>query len=109
MITVQQVLTNASREGVRGAVLDGATTTDIESTVNSYLTSGSIVGADTQVDPNPPSNVGYGEPVTVTVAIGFDEVSWLPTPMFVGEDGTHCKHGHATGKCPVIEQRTGHS
>ena len=84
MVMVQQVITNASREGARVAVLDGATTTEIENTVNSYLASGSISGADVQVDPNPPSNAGYGEPVTVTVTVGFDEVSWLPTPMFLG-------------------------
>ena len=84
MVMVQQVITNASREGARVGVLDGATTTEIENTVNSYLASGSISGADVEVDPNPPSNAGYGEPVTVTVAVGFDEVSWLPTPMFLG-------------------------
>ena len=81
---VQQVITNASREGVRRAVLDGATTFEVQNAANNYLTSSNITSATIEVDPDPPSNAGYGEPVTVTVTVGFDEVSWLPTPMFLG-------------------------
>ena len=83
MVMVQQIITNASREGARRAVLDGATTGEVENTVDTYLASGSISGADIDVDPNPPSNAGYGEPVTVTVTVNFDEVSWLPSPIFL--------------------------
>ena len=85
MAMVQQVITNASREGARRAVLDGATTTTIENIVNDYLGGGSITGAEIDVIPNPPSDAGHGEPVTVTVTIGFDEVSWLASPMFLRE------------------------
>ena len=85
MLMVQQVLTNAAREGARRAVLDGASTSEVESTVNNYLASGSITGAEIGIAPDPPSDAGYGEPVTVTITIGFDEVSWLPSPMFLGE------------------------
>ena len=85
MVMVQQVITNASREGARLAVLDSATTTDVENTVESFLESGSISGAEITVSPDPPSNADYGEPVTVTVEIGFDEVSWLPSPMFLDD------------------------
>jgi len=84
MVMVQQVITNASREGARTAVLDGATTAEVESTIESYLQSAGISGATVTVTPNPPSNAGFGEPVTVTVEVGFDEVSWLPSPMFLG-------------------------
>ena len=82
---VQQVITNASREGARRAVLDGATTTAIENIVNDYLGEGSITGAEIDVIPNPPNDAGHGDPVTVTVTIGFDEVSWLASPMFLRE------------------------
>jgi Flp pilus assembly protein TadG len=88
MVMVQQVLTNASREGARRAVLDGATTPEVQATVENYLTSAAINGATVTVNPNPPSNAGAGEPVTVTVSILFGQVSWLPTPMFLGEDAT---------------------
>src|SRR5688500_3330716 len=59
MVMVQQVITNASREGARKAVLDGATTSEVQTTVNSYLTSGSITGATTTVSPNPPTNAAF--------------------------------------------------
>lgn len=84
MVMVQQVITNASREGARQAVLDGATTTEVQSAVNSYLTSGSISGATVTVTPDPPSDAEYGDPVTVSVSIPFSQVSWLPSPMYLG-------------------------
>jgi Flp pilus assembly protein TadG len=84
MVMVYQVLTNASREGARVAVLDGATTASVTSQVNSYLSSGTITGATVTVSPNPPSNAEYGDPVTVTVSIPFSQVSWLPSPMYLG-------------------------
>jgi Flp pilus assembly protein TadG len=84
MVMVQQVITNASREGARQGVLDGATVTSVTSTVNSYLSAGSITGATVTVSPNPPTNAQNGDPVTVTVSIPFSQVSWLPSPMYLG-------------------------
>jgi Flp pilus assembly protein TadG len=84
MVMVQQIITNASREGARTAVLDGATTAGVQSAVNNYLTSGSISGATVTVSPNPPSSAQYGDPVTVTVSVPFNQVSWLPSPMYLG-------------------------
>lgn len=84
MVMVQQVLTNASREGARIGVLDGSTTSDVTSAVNTYLSNSSITGSTVTVSPSPPSSAGYGQPVTVTVSVPFDQVSWLPTPMFLG-------------------------
>ena len=84
MVMVQQVITNASREGARVAVLDGSTTAEVTDTVTSYLTSGSISGATVTVSPNPPSNAEFGDPVTVSVSIPFSQVSWLPSPMYLG-------------------------
>jgi Flp pilus assembly protein TadG len=84
MVMVQQVITNASREGARVAVLDGSTTAEVTDTVTSYLTSGSISGGTVTVSPNPPSNAEFGDPVTVSVSIPFSQVSWLPSPMYLG-------------------------
>ncbi len=84
MVMVQQLITNASREGARRAVLDGATTTEVTTVVGNYLASGGIHGATVTVTPNPPADAGYGAPVTVAVGIPFTNVSWLPTPMFLG-------------------------
>ncbi len=86
MIMVQQIITNASREGARMAVLDGATTGDVDTTVVDYLQGAGIQSANVTVDPDPPDSAGWGEPVTVTVGIPFSQVTWLPTPMFVGRD-----------------------
>lgn len=84
MVMVQQVLTNASREGARCAVLDGATHQEVVDTVAAYLTSGSIQGANITVNPTNPEEAGFGDPVTVSVDIGFSQVSWLPSPMYLG-------------------------
>jgi len=84
MVMVYQVLTNASREGARAAVLDGATATSVTSAVNSYLSAALVTGATVTVAPNPPANAQYGDPVTVTVSIPFSQVSWLPSPMYLG-------------------------
>ena len=84
MVMVQQVLTNASREGARQAVLDGSTTTQVSTVVTDYLTSSSITGATVTVTPDPPGNAAFGDPVTVTVSVPFSQVSWLPSPMFLG-------------------------
>lgn len=84
MVMVQQVLTNASREGARQAVLDGSTTALVTTVVTGYLSSSSITGATVTVTPDPPGNAAFGEPVTVTVSVAFSQVSWIPSPMFLG-------------------------
>jgi Flp pilus assembly protein TadG len=84
-IMVQQVLTNASREGARVAVLDSPTSTasEVNTTVTSYLQKAGISGATVTIDPTNPTAAGYGAPVTVTVQIPFNSVSWLPSPWFI--------------------------
>jgi len=84
MVMVQQVITNASREGARIAILDDTTAGDVRATVDNYLTNATVTGAEVTIDPDPPSDAGYGEPVSVTVSVPFDQVSWLPSPMFLG-------------------------
>jgi Flp pilus assembly protein TadG len=84
MVMVQQVITNASREGCRRAVIDGSTYADVETAVNNYLTSAGISNTTLTISPNPPSSAAAGAPVTVTVAVPFTKVSWLPSPMYLG-------------------------
>ncbi|MHC4400368.1 MAG: TadE/TadG family type IV pilus assembly protein [Planctomycetota bacterium] len=84
MVMVQQVITNGSREGARLAVLDGTTTGEVVTAVAGYLESSAVAGASVSVSPDPPSTAGFGEPVSVVVSIPFDQVSWLPSPMFLG-------------------------
>lgn len=83
MAMVQQVLTNAAREGARVGILDGATFATVDAKARQYLTASAIKGGTVTIVPNPPSSAGYDQPVTVTVSIPFDDVSWLPAPFFI--------------------------
>ena len=82
MLMVQQILTNASREGARRAVLEGISTADVQQAVESYLEASSIQGADVTVTDSAPIPPDYAISKTVTVSVPFGQVSWLPTPMF---------------------------
>ncbi len=83
MVMVQQVLTNASREGARVAVVDGSTAQEVMERARAILAPAGIRSAEIRVEPNPPSTALPGAPVTVTVRVPFREVSWLPTPLFL--------------------------
>ncbi len=86
VIMVQQIITNASREGARVAVLDpppgGTSLPSVLSTVNNYLSAANITGATITTVPTEPSTAGYDQPVTVTVSVPFSRISWLPAPWF---------------------------
>ena len=92
MVMVQQIMTNASREGARVGVLDGVTETDVEGAVQNYLSTASVAGAETDVvaidDVTQMEKLfalsDYGDAIKVTVTVPFDQVSWLPSPMFLG-------------------------
>ena len=84
-IVVQQLLTNASREGARIGGYDTTTTTSTVTTaVNSYLSNVGISGATTVVSPNALSTAKDGDSVSVTVSIPFRNVSYLPSPIYMG-------------------------
>ena len=82
-LMVQQVLINASRVGAREAVTLGATTGSVQATVEDYTASVAVPGVTVVVSPSPASSVA-GDPITVTTSVGFNEVSWLPSPWFLG-------------------------
>jgi Flp pilus assembly protein TadG len=83
MVMVQQILTNATREGARAAVLDGATGDSVTTKVNTYLNGASMPNATVTVNPSNPSAAALGDPVTVTAQLTFGQVSWLPSPMYI--------------------------
>lgn len=84
-VMVQQILTTASREGARQAVLDGATQSAVTTFITNYLNSASVSAAGTTVtySPSLPTSSGYSGPVTVTVSVPFSQVSWSPSPIFL--------------------------
>ena len=85
MVMVQQILTNASREGARKAVLDGVSDSDVQASVQEYLANSSISGATVSITTQPPTEPDTAESRTVTVTIPFSRVSWLPSPMYLGD------------------------
>lgn len=87
MVMVQQVLTNASREGARVGILDGATNSEVTNVVNNYLTAANINGAQVETDPKNIASAGAGDSVKVIVTVDFNKVTWLPAPIFLGGKG----------------------
>jgi Flp pilus assembly protein TadG len=80
VVMVQQLLTNATREGARKGVLRDSTDTDVKATVVNYLQSASIsiTTGDVTV-----AGMTSGDTVTVSVTVPFNQVSWLSTPIFL--------------------------
>ena len=91
MVMVQQMLTNASREGARRAVLEGATEDDVRTVVINYLTPANIpvTNSDITIQIGDPaataalSSAEFGDPIHVSVGVNFGNVSWLPSPMYL--------------------------
>jgi Flp pilus assembly protein TadG len=83
LMMVEQILDNAAREGCRRAVMDNATTSDVTTTATNYLTNSGISGETVTVSPDP-STASAGTAITVLVSVPFNNVSWLPVPMFLG-------------------------
>jgi Flp pilus assembly protein TadG len=93
VIMVQQVLTNASREGARAAVLDGSTISSVNTTVTTYLTTAGLSGGSVSVMDSSgssvePSTLSNGIPITVRVSIPFSNVSLLSKPWFFSSSAT---------------------
>ena len=91
MVMVQQMLTNASREGARRAVLEGATETEVRDVVKTYLSPAHVpvvdsditFGIGTSATAAALNTANYGDPIHVSVGINFGQVSWLPSPMYL--------------------------
>ncbi len=82
-VMVQQIITNASREGARLAVLPGSTTAEVNTRIDDILNASGISGATTQILDEDgsvldPQNAGYGDVIRVVITVPFSEVSWLP-------------------------------
>jgi len=87
---VQQVITNASREGARLAVLDATVSSEVTDAVDDYLAAGRVGSASVEliaIDDvteleKAYENSDYGDSVQVTVSVPFSQVSWLPSSFF---------------------------
>jgi Flp pilus assembly protein TadG len=68
---VQQVITNAAREGARIAVLPTATDSLVTDRVDSYLNSGGIFSGTHTTNPVDVSTATTGDTVTVAVSVDY--------------------------------------
>ncbi len=83
LIMVGHELTVASREGCRVAASNGKTSSDVTTRVNQVLTDygldpGKVSPSLTPITATTPSQ---GTPITLTLSVPFDQVSYLPTPF----------------------------
>lgn len=83
---VQQVLVNASREGARQAVLDGATVSGVTNTVDDYLHDASIGMSQGNITVSPdPTFARTRDEITVSISVPFSDVSWMPPFIYNGD------------------------
>lgn len=90
-LMVQQLLTNAARNGARKAIVGGQTSDTISTAVKSELSGFGLNTTNANVtvfvndasSPGLTSTTGSGYEVTVQVLIPVNDVSWLPTPTFL--------------------------
>ena len=90
-LMVQQVVTNAAREGARHGVLPGVTTAAAKQKVKDHLAAENldVPQATITVTPAELSTAKTGTMVMVSVSIPYSAVGWFAQPWFVG--GTNLK------------------
>lgn len=81
-LMVQQVLTNASRVGVRNAVMLSGTTSSSTTAATEFANGATVGGVSVAVTPNP-STASAGDMISLTVSVPFANVTWVPAPWFM--------------------------
>ena len=84
---VLEMLNNGARNGARVGTLQGSSNTDVTSAVNAALANAGFSGHTTSVKVNAATadvnTAVQGDQVTVTVQVPYNNVTWLPTSMFL--------------------------
>lgn len=80
-MSIQQVLTNAAREGARESTLMGATVASVTDVVEGYTSAVAITDVTTNVTPDP-ATVTSGELVTTTVSVTYNPLSGYGVQWF---------------------------
>ncbi|HEX4591086.1 MAG TPA: TadE/TadG family type IV pilus assembly protein [Gemmataceae bacterium] len=84
---VLEMLNNAARNGARIGVLNGSATSDVNSAVTNALAGAGFSGVQTTVQVNgvtaDANTAVSGDAVTVMVKVPYNNVTWLPTSMFL--------------------------
>jgi Flp pilus assembly protein TadG len=82
-LMIQEVITNAAREGARAAVVESSTTSTVTSAVQTYLTAANVPTSAATITVTIPA-VRYNNFATVTVSVPYSKVSWVPVPKYLG-------------------------
>lgn len=83
-LMVQHDLVTAARAACRVySVKTKYASSDVQSIVKQSLTDTEIKKYDVVLEPTNADTIAYLDPVTVTVAVDFDEVAWLPGAWFM--------------------------
>ncbi len=82
-LMVQEVITNAAREGARTAVVESSTASTVTAAVQAYLTAANIPASAATISVTIPA-VRYNNSATVTVSVPYTKVSWVPVPKYLG-------------------------
>ena len=82
-LMVQEVITNAAREGARAAVVDTSTSSTVTSAVQSYLTAANISTSAATITVTIPA-VRFNGIAIVTVSVPYSKVTWVPVPRYLG-------------------------
>lgn len=78
-VLVQQVITNATREGAREAALPESTVSSVKAKVVEFLADSSIEVSPSSVSVTPnPAAVINNEQIKVSVRVPYSSVSWIP-------------------------------
>jgi Flp pilus assembly protein TadG len=84
LIMLQQIVTNASREGARRAIVEAASVGEVQTIVSEYLTNAGVSDETIVITPDTLVALGLGDPVSVEVTVPYGPNSWLPAPWFLG-------------------------
>ncbi len=84
MVMVQQQITAAARDGARMAIIDGTTTEQVTENIEQHLANNGVADATVSLTATRLAGIEHGTPITVTVSVSFDDVSWIPAPFFLG-------------------------
>jgi Flp pilus assembly protein TadG len=86
MVFVKQSLTVSAYEGVRTALVKGATASDVQATCDQILRDRNIVGGTVVVTPPNIQSLNPGEYVDVTVSAPCDQNTIVPNGFYRGRD-----------------------
>ena len=81
---VAQLITNAAREGCRVAVINQTTQAAVQARVEAVLAGSGISVGTVNPSPSNWATSSKGTAITVSLSVPFSQVSWLSTPMFLG-------------------------